>query len=816
MRNGEGRSAVAGAFATLVASLTLVPLLQGGGWFVAVALVVGIVVGTGTAGRRLLPWPPAVVAVQVIVLIMTLTWLFVREVAIAGLVPGPEAVRAFDSLLQAGMAVTRQDAPPVETIRGVMLLACGGLGLVGLLVDVIAATLRRPAVAGLPLLAVYCVPAAVLPGGLSWWYFMLAAAGFLVLVGSDSIDRVRGWGRVLGPGGEDRDDRALGGPLAGARRLAFGCVLVAAVVPALVPGLGEHLIGNTDNGHGSGSGGNITVINPILKLRDNLNARSNVVVIRYQTNAPKPEPLRIVSDDVFSGATWAPSSPQIPRSNRVQDGLPSPPGMASDFPRTPLRTTLQTLDLRQSYLPLPYPPTKVTVQGRWIYDSATLNVVGDGVTSENLRYSVEHWNVQPTEAQLRNAPLRPPTALEPYLKLPNNLPRRIREIATQVAGTGSRYEQVLNLQRWLNSDGGFTYNTEVTQPNGRQDSGQDAVLSFLQNKQGYCVQFASAMAVMARTLNIPSRVAVGFLPGRPAKDGWWEVTVKDAHAWPELYFNGIGWVRFEPTPARRAGAPPSWAVPAQAPAPTETATVTAQAAPSLSAGPQQREQRGPDTAEEEQPPLLDRVLAAIPWQWLAAALLLVLLAGVPWAVERVVIRRRWRRAEAANARVRVETAWDELRERLEDLGVVWAASWTPRGIQARLGHDHALPPSAREALARLVTDLEHARYAPPDEAGRGVGELRSDVEAVVTGIADSPLMSSWMRRRARWFPLSGIRVVTGTLVRVDAAADRTGRRLSEVLRRRTARHGTPPAIPPTPRVPPVPPAEQREHEHVGG
>ena len=71
---------------------------------------------------------------------------------------------------------------------------------------------------------------------------------------------------------------------------------------------------------------------------------------------------------------------------------------------------------------------------------------------------------------------------------------------------------------------------------------------FLQTRRGLCEQFASTFAVMARTLGIPSRVAVGFTPGELNGDGSYSVFGKNAHAWPEVWFDGIGWVDFEPTP----------------------------------------------------------------------------------------------------------------------------------------------------------------------------------------------------------------------------------------------------------------------------
>src|SRR5690606_17583001 len=99
----------------------------------------------------------------------------------------------------------------------------------------------------------------------------------------------------------------------------------------------------------------------------------------------------------------------------------------------------------------------------------------------------------------------------------------------------------------------FSYSEEAPVDEGFDGTGMDALAIFLERKTGYCVHYASAMAVMARELGIPARIAVGFQPGaRRFNDGSniYEVSTDDLHAWPELYFDGVGWLRFEPTPGR--------------------------------------------------------------------------------------------------------------------------------------------------------------------------------------------------------------------------------------------------------------------------
>src|SRR5699024_5096146 len=110
------------------------------------------------------------------------------------------------------------------------------------------------------------------------------------------------------------------------------------------------------------------------------------------------------------------------------------------------------------------------------------------------------------------------------------------------------------IQNWFRRAGNFTYTLEPAD----SGNGMETIENFLTDeRQGYCEQFASAMAMMARSLGIPARVAVGFLSGE-RNDDTYVFRGTDMHAWPELYLDGVGWVRFEPTPGQRTGAPPAF------------------------------------------------------------------------------------------------------------------------------------------------------------------------------------------------------------------------------------------------------------------
>ena len=140
-----------------------------------------------------------------------------------------------------------------------------------------------------------------------------------------------------------------------------------------------------------------------------------------------------------------------------------------------------------------------------------------------------------------------PKGLQRYLQLPNDLPPAIAERAQQIVDQNvatTPFAKAAALRDFFRS-GAFKYDTTVPP----FDDG-NAIVQFLQDKRGFCVQFASAYAVMARALKIPARVAVGFTQGTLGVDGRYRVTSHDAHAWPEIWLAGLGWTHFfDPTPA---------------------------------------------------------------------------------------------------------------------------------------------------------------------------------------------------------------------------------------------------------------------------
>lgn len=142
----------------------------------------------------------------------------------------------------------------------------------------------------------------------------------------------------------------------------------------------------------------------------------------------------------------------------------------------------------------------------------------------------------------------PPTLKARYTQLPPTLSPRVAELAEEwSAGARTPLDRLLLLQETLE---GFVYSLDQT-----PSAFEDPLLAFLDDVQeGHCEYFASGLAVMARTLGMPSRVVNGFAGAEWNPVGeYWVVRQLHAHSWVEVWFPGEGWVLFDPTPARSGG-----------------------------------------------------------------------------------------------------------------------------------------------------------------------------------------------------------------------------------------------------------------------
>ena len=371
--------------------------------------------------------------------------------------------------------------------------------------------------------------------------FLLASLA--VLLGS-GVRRLRIWGPILAwPGGRPWK-AATGGPGREARGLALAVTVVAILLPGLLPGFKADALLDL------GSGGRIT-INPIVDIRPSLNR--NEAVELFRVRARRPAYWRLVSLERFNGRQWT-SGDLVAKNGELIHG-----GEATDISPLPLtipgvtNPDAQLLEqefeisgLGPAWLPAAYQPLGVQLPDRGArFDRARSSIVPAADLPSGYRYQIVSQLLVPTPDQLEGTrDIAQPRASGAETLLPANIPPRVYGLARSITKDAETpYEQMLALQRHLRS---FTYDEKA--PAGHQIN--DLLFFLEESRRGYCEQFAAAMAVMVRALGYASRVAVGFLPGTQAKDGRFVVTTDQAHAWPEVYFKGFGWLAFEPTPTR--------------------------------------------------------------------------------------------------------------------------------------------------------------------------------------------------------------------------------------------------------------------------
>ncbi|MGH8990491.1 MAG: DUF4129 domain-containing transglutaminase family protein, partial [Acidimicrobiia bacterium] len=328
--------------------------------------------------------------------------------------------------------------------------------------------------------------------------------------------------------------------------------------------------------------------------------------------------------------------------------------------------------------------------------------------------------------------------LAPFLELPEDFPDDVRGLAQEVTAKASGpYEAALALQNHLRSN----YEYDEAAPAGHSN---DHLRYFLfRSKIGYCEQFSGAFAAMARSIGLPARVAVGFTPGTydPNLDVF-HVSTKEAHAWPEVYFAGQGWVAFEPTPGRFEPNPTNYTGtfnPEANPVAAATTTTTAGGAEGNDT-PATLPRDANDGFDETdagfdsgRSPLLLALILAVP--------LTALILAVPPLLKR---RRRARRRRSPNPAARVAGAWFEALDRLREVGASPAVSATPLEFAGRAEADRPGVGTPMATLAGVFTKVSYSGADPSehdaDDAWQAVDDLGNTIDSGDTWIR------RWRRR----------------------------------------------------------------------
>jgi|tagenome__1003787_1003787.scaffolds.fasta_scaffold20983062_2 transglutaminase-like putative cysteine protease len=723
------RSTVAVMISVMLACLTVTPLTQDSS-FIAFSWVLIMAIGAASLGlRRAGLANGAVLAAQAVILLL-------YSLALGTTLTSPTSdistpwFEHYPSLWAAGIEHMRTQASPMAPDNGVKLIFVTVIGIIMIMTDLLVSGVGRPAWAIAPPATLFLVPALGLGTDTGVISFCYIAVGYLAILIAEGLNTTARWTRGLSRDSAEGFGTATPVVWRAASYLAapaiIGTIVLGFVLPTLyLPGIGF--------GNGPGGNGPLQLTDPTLDLRRNLNQAEDRDVIQYQTTSPGGVYLRLASLPRLNSNGW--SNVEI-RLNGGEN-LPAIPGR-SDEPSERRRTTIKVLDFASQYLPLPYAPRTFDAPGDWRFDANSLVVVNaDNRAAQDLRrltYTVESADVEPDASELSDAVAGTPADAAVTAAIPPDLPDNVVQLANRItAKADTAAAKAAAIQAYLRS-GQFTYSTEPL-----PGSGYEAMQNFLlRDRRGYCEQFASAMAMLARVVGIPSRVSVGFLPGEQ-EEGLWTVSIRDMHAWPELYFANYGWVRFEPTPASVTGSAPPWTVQDSGSSGSDpSANPTSESSDS---------EVPPDAqtslAPSEQPNVPGQT-AGTGWQrtliWTGVAVLLLLILAAPATLR---LRRRSNRLSGTGpAEEQVEAAWAEIRDTVVDYGGSW-----PDGSPRAIGQEMAsrLDEDESESMSRVATLVERSRYARMFDDGGAVDELPKMTSDIRHGVA-AP--TDWRHRAA--------------------------------------------------------------------
>lgn len=678
-------------------------LFDDGAFFGPIALAAVLAHGLAVLLRRLGVGPLLSTVIHLGSLPLVLTWLRYADTTSRLLPSGTTLDRLGDDLSESWRTFLDISAP-VPPQAGFLIVAMATAWVVALVSDSLAFRLDATVEALAPATGLFLFSSILADDAhrtLSAALFALAVLGFAL---ATRVSRAEGTGRWLATD-TTRGTRSL--------LLAGGGLLVVALVPAVLagprlPGGDGRPVVDLD---GAGGGDDRVTLSPLVDIRSRLVEQSDVVAFRVKSS--QPAYWRLTSLDRFDGQIWSSSG-----SYQDADGrLPSSP---SDIPIS--ARVLQEFDiasLEQIWLPAAFEPISIDspeVPVQYDRTSATLVVGTREPSSDGATYAVTSAIPRLTPDLLQNGTVGVDAEfLERYTQLPDDIrPLASRWADQAVGGNEAGYDQARALQDWFREN--FDYSLSV-----QAGHGADALAAFLRpgGRIGYCEQFAGAFAALARSLGLPTRVAVGFTPGEQEEDDPTRYVVRgrNAHAWPEVFFSGVGWVAFEPTPSR--GAPGAEAYTGVAPAQAEaedTPVPTTVPLPDVTASPDTRptrEEELPDfstpTAEEDE---------GVAWTSVALVVALIGLAAWLLGVPAVNALRRWRRHRhtRGHPELEVNEAWDDAVRSLALLDVRPHVAETSREFADRSSEVVGVDPATTVQLADLATAATYGSSRQRDVA----------------------------------------------------------------------------------------------------
>lgn len=680
--------------------------------------------------RRNVPLPIAALS-SVAVLAVVIVLRYAPGTTTLGIIPTRASWEPLEQLARDGAQQFRDLRAPVPDLPAFIAFAMIGAWAMAFLTDWGA---QRLGLAFEP----------VLPGGLLFVFSAVLGAGdrrivsTLVFAGA-----VLAWAVVqrtehLARGSAWLNSDRQRGPAAIARNAA--AVGVAALVAGTL--IGPRLPGADEEElfyWRSRTDATRTVVSPFVEIGDRLVEQKDTNL--FTVTSERPAYWRVAGLDTYDAenAAW---STRLTFENA--DGpLPGARNETADSIVITQDITIENLSA--IWLPAAFAPARIVESDEdvtWNTDTASLAISrGENNADRNsdgLSYRVESVLPIFDPGALRDASSFVPASIsERYLELPESLSQRVLDEAQSItAGADTNYDRAIALQNHFRA---FDYSLSLSPRTG------DPIEQFLDERVGFCQQFSGTFALMARSLGMPTRVAVGFTWGDPVagEPNTYQVTGRHTHAWPEVWFDGFGWVAFEPTPGRGAPDAGYTGIGEQQdsliqetlsdPLPEDTTNPdTAAADPEFDPGalpdfdPDQDPGVGGALGED------DGGLPGPRLMWIGAVALLAYAAIGPALHQ---IRRQRRAANAALPADRVAVLWADTADDLADyFAITRAPSETRSEFAERLRGDARLPPGALHTLAGAATAAYYGGNVDGllDDAERAASEIRSGVEQRTT------------------------------------------------------------------------------------
>jgi transglutaminase-like putative cysteine protease len=743
MASRREASTVALAVLSCAAALSLGRVFADGSFAPAVIGAALLPHAVGLVSRRRRWSPVATVAVTVVALIVYVSWLLVPASTTYG-IPGIGTAQEVARRLGDGWHVYRTGRAPVPVTGGPVMLSVIAASCAAFAADWLA--FRRQATVGalVPGLVLFVLAATLGTDTLRTRVtigFGAAALVFLLLQHQTLMERRRAWftGRALGP----RAGLLTIGGLVGVGALAVGLV----IGPALPGADARAWFDYRQLGASGGPGpGRYDTISPLVDIRDRLTGPNSDAEL-FTVQSGRAAYWRVAGLDRFDGDVWGIDA----KITDVRTVLPRHSRAPGEFTQT---FDIDALD--QQFLPAAYQPRAIDLdEARIVAESGT--IISDSSSILGKHYTVVS-SAPPSADALKadRAPeIAPPRSVTArYGGLPTDFPESVSARARRVVADAhavTPVEKALALQAFFLDN--FTYSLSV--PPGHNDN---AMVDFLQQRKGFCEQFAGTYAAMARVVGLPSRVAVGFTPGSLGKDGKYHVTGRDAHAWPEVWISG-SWVPFEPTPtsplpgATQAGVQQQTGDTGTTPT-TAPSTPGATTAPTTPAGRIQTPNGGDvlqatgsrSTSGHHGTNVVWLVILGI----LAAAVLAALLLPVGIVVRKAQLRRRRRATGEPGAAV--AGAWDEVLDRLDEAGLGSNPSLTALEV-AMLAPRRGVARNATLPLHDLASTYTRVTYSPGAPAADDARRAWSDVSTIEHALRGDAGWVVRVRRRVDPRPL---------------------------------------------------------------